>query len=791
MRKIILILITMIVFAMPFVFAVQPTQQYNKIFLTPFYRASMTNNLNYTYSVAVQPPDGISSVKSAILSFDIYITPTVTFSAWVNNKSCNTPSYQVSTTYASQGQGRITFDCSNVINKAGIYSIVLKITQANAGASTGWLDLTYMNNPRGNLDLHGTEYTYGQRAKIWLQLLDASGNYVNEGVCYIHIYTPNNEEYIENAEMLNQNHDGIYYYDIDVPLETGVYPAIASCYYLSSEIKYYPLSIGINRGTAVFSNLDAAYEIDGDFFRYTENSPSPRRIDLNWTFTASNISACSLNKEELMTGINVYVYGLFDSVVNDDVSISIYNWTSDSWVSLPNKILEGPGYKSVSNFLLTNNITKSGYYSNTNGMEIRTNDTTLTDGTNTNFDVDQIYIGCSQLQTPVWQEIKGSSEMHVTSDKLYIIQFDSFSFSPEKINYYNITVGSKTSSPVNDIIIDIPIYYAYICGAIKNVSKNINGTYQAIDWSYSKAKETILDSCNVLIEEDLQKGQNYEYSITFDDKWQEYSEARLSRVNYLDEYIRAGCEFYRLNFGYPAYDIPLTLIPNSSYGKQYSVCHYYFDSYYSMNKSVTENIINKFSIAPVVYTEEKDVKQVEADVLEIASITDQLLIVADAIIQEWVVANSYSTTILGNTNITPSIIQYWSNISSTWAIYNKNTSENATEIALKVWNISDRQLTAFNFNVTANINETSIANQVWNHTGTINDNILTSFATKIWNYASGIYTGILGQISNSIWNNTQGRNLTYYAPASIDNDVTSEYIWNYTARYTHGEVLTP
>jgi hypothetical protein len=417
MKRLIILLGLVFICLVPFISAQQqPQEQTNKIFLNPFYRDSMSGNVNYTYTVNINPPDKISYVSSAIITFDMWINPTRTFTLWVNGKSCNNPSYTISTTYAGSGRAVIYYDCSNIINKAGTYNVTMR-TSGNIGASTSWIDLTYSNKPKGRVDVHGTEYTAGidKTAKNWVQLLNASNQEVNNGLCYISIFTPTHATYLSNALMTSSNDSGIYYYDYNVPVIPGVYPVIAECYYEASETEFYPTSIAINRGTAVFTNLDSAFEIDGNFFRYTENTPNPRRVDLNWTFSAANISACASVSELLLTSINIFVYGTLDSVPNDDVTISIFNWTSNTWIDLPNKIAEGAGYKSVSNVISTNNITKSGFYSATNGVKIRTTDTALTDTANNNFDVDKIFIGCDQLASPEWQDVKGSSEAHITS----------------------------------------------------------------------------------------------------------------------------------------------------------------------------------------------------------------------------------------------------------------------------------------------------------------------------------------------------------------------------------------
>lgn len=231
--KRIAIVILFAILSVSYVMAVsEPTQQFNKIFLDPFYRASTSANTNYNYTVVVQPPDRISSVKSAIVTFKAYIAPTVTFNLTVNGLSCNNPLYTVSTTYSTTGQGEITFDCSNRIIQSGTYNLVLRPTQANTGAITGWLDLTYMNNPNGGLNVHGTEYVPGDIGKLFLQFLNANNSPVSNSECFLSLWYPNDTMIYNNSLMtkLNNAMDGIYYYNFNVPNVAGVYPASAKCY---------------------------------------------------------------------------------------------------------------------------------------------------------------------------------------------------------------------------------------------------------------------------------------------------------------------------------------------------------------------------------------------------------------------------------------------------------------------------------------------------------------------------------------------------------------------------------
>lgn len=212
--------------------AEQPTQQYNKIYLNPFYRASLALNTNYTYSVAVVPPDRISSVINAMVTFNAQINgQTQTFSLWVDGKECNNPTYAVTTAFSTTGQVQIYFDCSNRITKAGTYTITLR-SASNTGTMSGWLDLTYMNNPIGNLNLHGTEYIAGDVGKMFLQFLNADGQAVTNSECFLSLWYPDDTIFLNNTLMskLQNASDGIYYKNFNIPNINGVYPASAKCY---------------------------------------------------------------------------------------------------------------------------------------------------------------------------------------------------------------------------------------------------------------------------------------------------------------------------------------------------------------------------------------------------------------------------------------------------------------------------------------------------------------------------------------------------------------------------------
>ena len=422
MKKVILLFLVAI-FLISFVNA--QSTQYSKLFFSPFYRSSMSQNINYSYTLNIERPvNTLINVQSAIISFDVYISPTVTFNLWVNNKSCNNPSYTISTTYASAGQSRITFDCSNIIKHAGIYEVILKPTLQNTGAITGWADISYSSIPQGDMTIHGTEYTNKQNVKTWLQLLDANGTAITGGVCYVDVYNPDNTDYVERATMTNMNHDGIFYKDFSVGSfkKEGVYPVLALCYYQSGQTSNFAGSYFIQIGVYTSGSVADTQVVDGTILRLTEVAVN-RNITAGLNFTTGNI--CVNISEELLTGITFRTVTKFDSVVNDDITLSIWNYTSSSWIDLPNKVLEGNVFRDVSNSIALTNITKAGFV-NASGsnLRIRYKDASLTDGAISNLDIDYADIMCDSLSSPVWQEVKGSSEIHIspTTDNTFYVE---------------------------------------------------------------------------------------------------------------------------------------------------------------------------------------------------------------------------------------------------------------------------------------------------------------------------------------------------------------------------------
>jgi len=82
-----------------------------------------------------------------------------------------------------------------------------------------------------NIEFHGTDYFPHENGKIFLQLLDENRSDVNNGWCWLDIYYPNSSIMIDDGSMVRLGENGLYYYDILVPDDLGVYMLSAYCKY--------------------------------------------------------------------------------------------------------------------------------------------------------------------------------------------------------------------------------------------------------------------------------------------------------------------------------------------------------------------------------------------------------------------------------------------------------------------------------------------------------------------------------------------------------------------------------
>jgi len=436
-KILIFFLIGIFLFSLNLVFAItQPTQQFSKIFLNPFYTASLTKNINYTFVLSLSIPDGISRTISSLVTFQIYATSSPQdFFLKVNGKDCNNPSFSAT----SSGLTFATYDCSNVINDNTNYTLTLFSTK-DGGSAIGWLDLTYINNPKGEMTLSGTEYYPNDNAIIFLQLKDSQGIAIESGSCYLNVYTPlingTHSLFIDNAPMLHiaNGTDGIYYYDLITPSNLGVYMISAKCFYALNKVVIYdkedlynyPIrmaQIGTWSGTEVSLN---SYEDDS----YESCAHSGNICSANYSF-------------------NISIYGKIDNFTNIDLW---WNGHADkTGMTLAFNYWNGTDYNALPNSKSLDLI--NGFQSNSipsNAIDPQNNEVIYLK-LNSTGGSHKLYNNWLSLtlfsSTENIQEVKGSGEMHIREapSKIEEIWNWSGTISSSILNYFSNAIWNFES----------------------------------------------------------------------------------------------------------------------------------------------------------------------------------------------------------------------------------------------------------------------------------------------------------------------------------------------------------
>lgn len=592
------------------VLADETTQLYSRILVSPFYRDSLTQNVVYNYTLSVAPPDGLTQVYSALIYWQVNMIPTLGLTMKVNNQTCNTPTYNISTTYAGTSQVMASFDCSNIIIKAGNYSVTLTASRAT-GAITGWLDLTYTNKPLATMELSGTEYQAGDDGTIFLLLKDANGIFITNATCTLDIYQPlsansTHPEWINNGLMMYLE-EGLYYYDFIAPLYAGIYMVNAQCTYVTSNNQYYTISSGLaptrNATTGTYTGDPFVLDDYGEWL-YTQCDSGTAggggkacTSDYTWNMTAGGLTG---NVTQL------FVQYLGENNGANLMLMSWFNWsetnTSKQWVKLPNNITFTATASSgvpigVDEYL--SNALPLGAISPLTRVRVRIN--TTSGSTFKQWD-NFIALKAVQYRNSI-QDLKGSGEIHVSSSGDGENRFfrtdtcdgymdgrcglftndDEFDLVEGEIeDYFNISASSTRS--------DVPISYqtpfSVDCTAIYWI-KEWNGTAWVDFTDYITYSQPSFQNCIITLYKDITSGTQYQFWLKMDNYMSWEVEYTKQIVDSIEPQIEALCA--DRNF---TYETPITETTTISNDTITDFCHrsyddfYYISSYYNDSLSV-------------------------------------------------------------------------------------------------------------------------------------------------------------------------------------------------------------
>jgi hypothetical protein len=637
--------------------------------------------------------------------------------------------------------------------------------------------------------------------------------------------------------MTNMNHDGIYYYDLTIPVAQGVYPAIAKCYYTAGQDKRVAQSYVLNTGVLEGGTINDTWVQDLVYLKLKTVNTNGGRVNATFNFS-DYYNACGNVSELLMTGLTIYWRGEWNTAtVNHDIVLYVFNYTSNSWVTLSNKILGGSGATDfeVSNSLAMTNITKLLGVTSTKSLLLRATDTTNAEK-DKKFWTDYLYASCDQLSSPNWQEVKGSSELHVTSSTKYSYTDENSLYTINNTQvtilangsviteqYYagifkhNFQISSGISSPTT-VSIEWQGLHSIPCNSVISFFYiNATGYYP---YPYTTQRQTTEDHCSVNFNLNLAIGETYDFEVHARNVWESDLRSTASGLGSIYPLLDGGCTLWRIVKGLPVYTVPKNET-YTQYNYYYQACSNFYDDFYWFNKTFQQSLIDKPLIVDrITYL------QYEADFSSVKFAEDKLNVVTNYLLQNLQSVNDYSQLLianpLGDSVVNTTDQRYWANQSTlyqAWKIVNDSCGTgtckiNGTDIALNVWNSPSRNLT---YTPPISVNATEISDAVWasnrtvsssllsqfttsfwNYTGTINPLILSQITVAttnaIWNYSSTISSNILTQISNSVWN-SPNRNLTFYNNTQqvdmTDYNKIQTMVWNATNRnLTFYEVTT-
>jgi hypothetical protein len=153
----------------------------------------------------------------------------------------------------------------------------------------------YVKVPR--MKVSGTEYSPDDSGKIFVQVLSDAYTPVDNAICNLNVYYPDNTKFISDEALIYLGSRGLYFYNFIAPNTTGVYIVDVSCSYPNFMVTYYP------------QESTALYAMDGVILSMTGTK--------NITFD---------------TSIYSMFYGTFYGILDKSTSyVDIYVLKDNSW----------------------------------------------------------------------------------------------------------------------------------------------------------------------------------------------------------------------------------------------------------------------------------------------------------------------------------------------------------------------------------------------------------------------------------------------------------------------------
>ena len=683
----------------------------------------------------------------------------------------------------------------------------------------GVLELTYYNNPFGSLVLSGTEYTPGDPATIFVQLRDSQGLPITNGACYLNIYNPQisgtHSLSLTNAPMLNLasnitgSNDGLYIYDLVAPSTLGVYMLSARCSYnyqlVDPMILTYP-AFSSNLGTWTGSTIDSS-ALDGIFQQCiaVSNTPLTNKTYLYYPFDeGSGTTAIDLsgNSNGTIQGAQ-YTAGKFSTALH-------FDGTDAVTVNVPN---------------LLNSLTQGTV------MFWAKSDSTLSTGYRSIFTAETTANGCLEIgeevptgyNTPILHAYLtptgscGSSSTFEGGPNItgYETSWHNYAFTSNtsgvafyidgnRINPVFVTGNNNTRFFYNNVSSASTNYYV---GAAS--SSGLEGYIGSID--DLRVINRSLSSSEIQNIMALRQtcDANYTFNMTT------ISSSNISALNVYWAGVNTlpgGATIINIsywNFNLNSWvTLPNTLALQGGFYNGIPTDEFLTNSITNISGLVSQNttILRLQAGANGGFTLYNDWFDVRAT---LASGTVQdirgngELHITNMPNAVWGFSPgrnlTYYAPATATVNTTAIAQAVWNNSIRNLTYYPLQLDmTNYSYIVTVVWNATTRNLTYY---PPASVDTNAIAIAVWNYSTrnltffpvqidmTNYTLIITNTSQSVWTYATRILTYYnmtdttnYTLINQGVWSYSTGRNLTYYAPASVDTNAVAIAVWNATTR---------
>jgi len=681
-------------------------------------------------------------------------------------------------------------------------------------------------------NLHGTQYEPNDDVKIFLQLLDADNQPIDDtnSSCWVSIYYPNNIIW-KYKQIMSYIDEGLWAYDTKAPYESGVYPVAALCT-IPNAISFVIKTVRDNfecgsascgtgwaddwtlNGAVIGSESHTgSYGLnlvdDNTPERYFEGNDTSEELDIEFWYKADSLDNSVEWFKVFVDDADGTPFELLHVTDEDDDNV---------W-----KKYTGTLYRDVDNFNMTGNIT---FRINTSG-NLNTQDF---------FDIDDIIIQLRKqrlLNDTEYQIIRASGEVRITDGGKFVISIDNTSIIKDTVFYgyvyVNYSVYSKTLANVSDVDIKINLPYGFTCGTVEAVYDEDGNSLDFTTENYLTD-----ESCTVVFDMDLEPLQVYPISVKMKNIWK-----KEHFITYNAEYVKYQtisfiCQDYQQNNGLPSYEIPLVTVPDSG-DALYDACNYYLDlwHYYNLTfEDINQSFYNVYSTKdfntlaskmPIMDKLEDMLKETSYSIIERMSVISDYSIYLDNLrpyltnsakyainrsatynLYRWLIENVSTKEQVSNMNVSISNL-----IISTFNTLNSQNSQIISLIqglanitASDVWSYYNRTLTFYN------------QTQIWNEFNTVKSNQnnivmqIGNVPSNVWSYSNRSLTDYNQTQIWSRFDTIESQNTNIINLINALNDISvadvwsytgnvnsillnrfSQAIWNYTARYTHGIII--